>query len=115
MGSRGRVWKGGSRRCDGCWKPNPDHLSAYGLQVEESTYYHRSGVQADDDLQADMYEAAADILESAGYVHYEISNFARPGFECRHNFAIGVTRNVWGPGFLRLGMTALNATRTRTI
>lgn len=63
----------------------PDHLSAYGLQIEESTYFHRSGVQSDGDLQADMYEAAADALESAGYVHYEISNFAKPGFECRHN------------------------------
>jgi oxygen-independent coproporphyrinogen-3 oxidase len=63
----------------------PEHISAYGLQVEEHTYFHRSGVQADDDRQADMYEKAADLLESVGYVHYEISNFARPGFECRHN------------------------------
>lgn len=77
---------------------NPDHLSAYGLQVEESTYFHRSGVQSDDDLQADMYEVAADNLESAGYVHYEISNFARPGFECRHNLRYWRNQECFGAG-----------------
>ncbi len=76
----------------------PDHLSAYGLQVEESTYFHRSGVQADDDLQAGMYEATADILESAGYVHYEISNFAKPGFECRHNLRYWRNQECLGAG-----------------
>jgi len=64
---------------------SPEHVSAYALSVEEGTEFHRRGVKPDSDLQADMYEAAADTLESAGYVHYEISNFARPGFECRHN------------------------------
>jgi oxygen-independent coproporphyrinogen-3 oxidase len=77
---------------------NPEHLSAYALQVEESTYYHRSGVQSDDDLQADMYETAADILESAGYRHYEISNFARPGFDCRHNLRYWRNQECLGAG-----------------
>ncbi len=76
----------------------PDHLSAYGLQVEEATYFYRSGVQADDDLQADMYEAAAEALESAGYVHYEISNFAKPGFECRHNLRYWRNQECLGVG-----------------
>jgi oxygen-independent coproporphyrinogen III oxidase len=63
----------------------PEHLSAYALTVEEKTSFGHHGVETDDDLQADMYELLADRLEGAGYVHYEISNFARKGFECRHN------------------------------
>lgn len=81
----------------------PDHVSAYGLQVEEHTYFHRSGVQADDDRQADMYESAADLLESAGYVHYEISNFARPGFECRHNLRYWRNQDCLGVGVSAAG------------
>lgn len=63
----------------------PDHLSAYALTVEDATYFKKSGVGTDADLQADMYDAAADRLTAAGFVHYEISNFARPGRESRHN------------------------------
>lgn len=62
-----------------------EHVSAYALAVEEETVFRRQGIEADPDLQADMYEEASEILTRAGYVHYEISNFARPGFECRHN------------------------------
>ncbi|MGQ0645209.1 MAG: radical SAM family heme chaperone HemW [Elusimicrobiota bacterium] len=63
----------------------PEHVSAYALTVEEETAFGRAGVRADGDLQADMYDEAADRLQAAGYVHYEISNFAKPGRECRHN------------------------------
>jgi oxygen-independent coproporphyrinogen III oxidase len=68
----------------------PDHLSLYSLIVEEHTPLHRwvsEGKVAppDDDLAADMYEHARERLRAAGYVHYEISNWARPGHECAHN------------------------------
>jgi oxygen-independent coproporphyrinogen-3 oxidase len=68
----------------------PDHLSLYSLIVEEHTPLHRwvsEGKVAppDDDLAADMYEHARERLRAAGYVHYEISNWARPGRECAHN------------------------------
>lgn len=89
----------------------PDHVSAYGLQVEEHTYFYRSGVQADDDRQADMYEIAADLLESAGYVHYEISNFARPGFECRHNLRYWRNQACLGIGVSAAGY---DGTRRKT-
>ncbi|MBP1736973.1 MAG: coproporphyrinogen oxidase [Oscillospiraceae bacterium] len=67
----------------------PEHLSCYGLKVEEGTAL-ASRVEAgellpDDDLQADMYLCAVKRLEEAGYRQYEISNFAKPGFESRHN------------------------------
>ena len=64
------------------------HLSCYGLKVEEGTpLYERreSAALPDDDLQAEMYLWAVDYLEQHGYHQYEISNFARDGFESRHN------------------------------
>lgn len=70
----------------------PEHLSCYGLTYEPGTRLLRQ-LQAgevtriDQDLEADMYEHAIDALTAAGYVHYEISNFARPGCQCRHNLA----------------------------
>ncbi|MCP4581547.1 MAG: radical SAM family heme chaperone HemW [candidate division Zixibacteria bacterium] len=70
---------------------NPTHISAYGLTIEKGTPYHKmvdSGELAlvDDDNQAEMYSATNEMLSSAGYKRYEVSNFAKPGFECRHNF-----------------------------
>ena len=66
----------------------PDHVSCYGLKVEEGTplYTVKDIVNLpDDDLQADMYLAAVDILREHGYRQYEISNFARKGLYSRHN------------------------------
>ncbi len=68
----------------------PEHLSAYALIVEERTTLHRwireGRVPAPDpDLAAEMYEWTRDRLAEAGYRHYEISNWARPGHESRHN------------------------------
>jgi oxygen-independent coproporphyrinogen-3 oxidase len=68
----------------------PDHLSLYALGLEEGTpmaaWVDRGRLpEPDDDLAADMYELASDVLARAGYEQYEISNWARPGYECRHN------------------------------
>ena len=64
----------------------PEHLSCYGLRLEEGTpLYSRRDEQPDDDTQADMYLWTVDRLAAAGYEQYEISNFARPGFRARHN------------------------------
>ncbi|MBK6880015.1 MAG: coproporphyrinogen III oxidase family protein [Elusimicrobia bacterium] len=76
----------------------PEHVSAYALTVQEETYFHRSGVVPDDDLQADMYEEAADALIAAGFGHYEISNFAKPGRECRHNLRYWRNQDCLGAG-----------------
>ena len=66
----------------------PEHMSCYGLKVERGTplweYKEAVNLPSDDD-QADMYLKAVQILKEAGYEQYEISNFARPGFESRHN------------------------------
>lgn len=63
----------------------PEHISAYALKVEDGTAFGRDNVEAEPDLQADMYLAASERLKAAGYDHYEISNFAQPGFESKHN------------------------------
>ena len=68
----------------------PDHLSLYSLIVEEGTplftWVEQGRVPpTDDDLAADMYELAEARLARAGFEHYEISNWARPGLACQHN------------------------------
>ncbi len=68
----------------------PQHVSMYGLELKGGTAL-RARVDAgalpqpDDDVFADMYEYAARSLEGGGYAQYEISNWSRPHFECRHN------------------------------
>ena len=67
---------------------NPEHVSCYGLKVEEGTplYDYKEYAQLpDDDVQADMYLAAVEILKGHGFRQYEISNFARKGLYSRHN------------------------------
>ncbi len=71
-------------------KLNPNHISCYGLKIEEGTPFHTMLVtgqitEIDDDLAADMYESIVYTLVSNGFEHYELSNFAKPGFESRHN------------------------------
>ena len=67
---------------------NPEHISCYGLKVEEGTplaTYQDCCNLADDDTQADMYLSAIEILRNFGYRQYEISNFCRKGMVSRHN------------------------------
>ena len=64
----------------------PDHLSCYGLRAEEGTpLWRQRDTLPDDEVQADLYLTAVERLAAAGLEQYEISNFARPGFESRHN------------------------------
>ena len=68
---------------------HPEHISCYGLKLEEGTPMHKeyygSPILPDEDEQADMYSYAAEMLQRYGYRQYEISNFCAPGFESRHN------------------------------
>ena len=68
----------------------PEHLSLYALSLEEATPLEKTVSRGelpdpDPDEQADMYLLAERLLGEAGYRHYELSNWARPGRECRHN------------------------------
>lgn len=63
-----------------------EHISAYCLMMEEGTPLHRMGIEpTDEETERQMYEVLIDKLTAAGYEHYEISNFARPGYRSRHN------------------------------
>jgi oxygen-independent coproporphyrinogen-3 oxidase len=86
----------------------PDHVSTYGLTFEKGTSFwtrrERGELpQAAEDLEAQMYELTIDMLTAAGYEHYEVSNFARPGHQCRHNevYWTGGSYYAAGPGASR--------------
>jgi len=65
---------------------DPPHVSAYALTVEAGTPLADDPARhPDDDVQADEYELADDLLTAAGLANYEVSNWARPAHECRHN------------------------------
>lgn len=75
----------------------PDHISTYGLTVEDGTPYaawreREPHAFCDQDSEADLYAIAIDLLEEAGFEQYEISNFAKPGHRCAHN------ANYWANG-----------------
>ena len=81
----------------------PDHISAYALVVEEGTklaaQVRRGRVtMPNDDDEADKYELADTLLTQAGYDWYEVSNWSRPGKECRHNLAYWEGGDWWGFG-----------------
>lgn len=79
----------------------PEHLSAYALQLEEGTPLYRNRdayVFPDEEETARMYETACGYLQSEGYSRYEVSNFARPGGECRHNLKYWSCENYLGFG-----------------
>jgi oxygen-independent coproporphyrinogen-3 oxidase len=82
--------------------PSPPHVSAYALQAEPGTVLWRDPDRhPDDDVQARRYEIADGVLEAAGLGWYEISNWSRPGHECRHN------QNYWRQGeYLGVGCAA---------
>ena len=62
------------------------HISLYSLTIEEGTLFKAKGYKSlDEDLEADMYEKAKDYLEANGYKQYEIANFAKDGYESKHN------------------------------
>lgn len=87
----------------------PEHLSLYCLTIEPNTAFYRERLRGelplpDDDAQVEMYDACLERVQEAGYEQYEISNFARPGFECRHNLAYWHAQEYAGYGPGAVGM-----------
>jgi oxygen-independent coproporphyrinogen-3 oxidase len=77
----------------------PDHVSAYALTVEPGTPLAGDHARhPDEDLQADKYALVTAALADAGYEWYEISNWARPGYQCRHNLLYWSQGNYRGFG-----------------
>jgi len=82
---------------------DPDHLSAYSLIVEPGTRLAarigRGELPApEEDFHADCYLLAEEVLTGAGFAAYEVSNWARPGHESRHNLAYWLGHDWWGIG-----------------
>jgi len=89
-GLPGQTLSGWQRSLEEAIGLHPEHLSLYGLTLEEETPLWRAIEEKalpaiDPDLSAEQYELAEDLLAASGYRHYEISNWAKPGYECRHN------------------------------
>lgn len=79
----------------------PEHLACYGLKLEPGTAmyeYRDSPILPDDDEQADMYLYTCETLERFGYRQYEISNFAKPGFQSKHNLKYWLLKDYMGFG-----------------
>lgn len=95
----------------------PDHLSCYNLTYEEDTAFltrHLAGeLDVDPDRDADRYLETLNRLETSGFIHYEVSNWARPGKESRHNAA------YWrGEDYLGIGpgaVSTINGQRWKTL
>jgi oxygen-independent coproporphyrinogen-3 oxidase len=86
FGAVGETLADWARTLDDVLALEPAHVSAYALTVEPGTPLARDAARhPDDDDQAEKYELANAVLEGAGLCNYEISNWARPGAECRHN------------------------------
>ena len=82
-------------------KLSPEHISVYGLILEEGTpFYDEKANLAlpSEDVECDMYDLACKSLSDAGYDHYEISNYAKPGYESRHNLKYWHTAEYIGVG-----------------
>ena len=96
------VWR---RDLESALRLTPDHVSTYGLTYERgTTFWNRLSrgrlVRLDEELERSMYAEAIDALAEAGYEHYEVSNFARPGHRCRHNEIYWAAEEYYaaGPG-----------------
>ena len=121
FGVPGQTLDAWRRDLDAALALKPTHVACYGLTIEPGTplggRIETGEVAApDDDMQAAMYECAHDALSAAGFEHYEISNWARPGRRCRHNMQYWLNAN-----WLALGPAAavhadgLRWTNTRDI
>ena len=102
-GQSPEKWKSHLRQA---LEKKPDHISANSLTIEPATSFFKLQERGllslpPEEIQLEMFQATIEILPSAGYYQYEISNFARPGFESKHNL------NYWDNGeYLGLGAGA---------
>ncbi len=102
-GQSPEKWKSHLRQA---LEKRPDHISAYSLTIEPATAFFKLRERGllnlpAEEIQLEMFQDTIEILRSAGYRQYEISNYAQPGFESRHNL------NYWDNGeYLGLGAGA---------
>lgn len=112
------VWESSLKKAI-CLKP--EHISFYGLQLEEGTviyneYKNEILPEIDEKIFSDMYFSALNLLENAGYKHYEVSNCSLPGYRCLHNskywkaydwIGAGVSSASFFQGYRRVNPTSI--------
>lgn len=82
-----------------CIQTKVPHLSLYSLTIEENSEFGRKHIQPlPEDQENEMYFKAVELLEAAGYRHYEVSNFALPGYESKHNQVYWHYEDFYGVG-----------------
>jgi oxygen-independent coproporphyrinogen-3 oxidase len=108
FGAPGETLEQWHRDLDEALALETDHVSLYGLTYERGTSFWTRKLkgelrQAEEELEREMYLAAIDRLSAAGYEHYEVSNFAKPGRRCRHNETYWAAEGYYaaGPGAAR--------------
>ena len=111
-GQSRRAWEANLRRALAL---QPEHLSLYCLTLEPNTPFYKQHLkgqleQPDDEDQVAMYEQCVDMAAAAGYEQYEISNFAKPGHECKHNLCYWNAEEYAGYGPGAVGCVAEPAT-----
>ena len=101
----GQTLRGWRANLDRAIALNTEHLSLYCLTIEPNTPFYKQRLRGQLDLPGDeaqvrMYDEAVERAEAVGFAQYEISNFAKPGFECRHNLSYwkGEEYPAYGPG-----------------
>lgn len=118
FGLPGQNMRGWRENLDTAMALHPEHLSLYGLTIEPNTRFYRLHLRGmldlpDDDQTVAMYDEACTVTADAGLGQYEISNFAKPGAECRHNLCYwhGEEYLAYGPG--AVGCFADGPSKTR--
>ncbi len=104
----GETLPGWQQELEAVLASGAQHASLYGLTIERGTRFwslrhHGKLHEVAEEVQAAMYLEAIDRLTAAGWEHYEVSNFARPGYRCRHNLRYWHCEDyhAWGPGAAR--------------
>lgn len=102
------TWESSLRKVASC---GPQHISAYSLIIEEGTpFYEKELELPDEETERRMYERTREILKEYGYEQYEISNYAKPGYACRHNIG------YWdGTEYLGLGLGSASLIEDRRL
>ena len=96
---------------------NVQHISCYSLTVHPNTVFHLKGVEEplDDDSRV-FYDYVHSFLEERGFIHYEVSNWAKPGFESKHNYTYWKNEHYYGVGLGASGyIDNLRYTNTKSI
>ncbi len=84
------------------------HISLYSLTIEPGTYFaHRGYKPLDEEIEADMYEMADKLLQSYGFDHYEVANYAQSGYESKHNIGYWEYDDFYGIGMGASGKEGL--------